>query len=143
MIVRRLSLSDYDKGFMDVVSVFCKDDLRMTFEEFALQYEKVARQSGITFVMEIDGRIVATAKVLYEHKFHHPLMGHIEDVAVLPEFRGLGLGKKVVEHAIQSCWDQGCYKVTLACRDDLESFYSKNGLAKRGISMNAYKTTTQ
>lgn len=139
MTVRPLCLNDYHKGFLDVVSVFCNHDLEMTFEEFAAQYERIASQSGATFVIEMDNSIVATAKALYEHKFHHPVMGHIEDVAVLPEYRELGLGTQIVKHAIESCWAEGCYKVTLACRDTLEAFYYKSGLTKRGISMNAYK----
>lgn len=145
MNVRRLCLGDYHKGFLDVVGVFCaNNDLQkitsMSFENFADMYERIESQSGVTFVIELDDKIVATAKALYEYKFHHPLMGHIEDVAVHPQYRKLGLGQRVVEHAIQSCWDRGCYKVTLACREDLEAFYSRTSLTKRGITMNAYKT---
>lgn len=142
MQVRRLLPSDYYKGFLDVVSVFSKDAIEMTFEQFLDQYDRTLQQNGHTFVIEVDGRIVATAKALYEHKFHHPIMGHIEDVAVLPAYQQNGFGVRVVEHAVQSCWDRGCYKVTLSCREELEPFYGQNGLIKRGISMNAYKSTS-
>lgn len=142
MNIRRLLPTDYYKGFLNVIAVFSQDIIDMDFVQFEEQYERVLQQSGDTFVMEVDGKIVATAKALYEHKFHHPLMGHIEDVAVLPEYRKHGYGVLVVEHAIKSCWERGCYKVALCCREDLEPFYSKNGLVKRGISMNAYKSTT-
>lgn len=142
MQVRRLLPSDYYKGFLNVIATFSQEPIDMTFEQFIDQFDRIMQQNGHTFVIEVDGQIVATAKALYEHKFHHPVMGHIEDVAVLPVYQKNGFGARVVEHAIQSCWDHGCYKVTLSCREDLEPFYATNGLVKRGISMNAYKTSS-
>jgi ribosomal protein S18 acetylase RimI-like enzyme len=65
-------------------------------------------------------------------------MGHIEDVAVLPEFQQNGYGKLIVEHALRYCEERRCYKIVLSCRNELEQFYKQNGFSMRGICMTKY-----
>jgi ribosomal protein S18 acetylase RimI-like enzyme len=98
----------------------------------------LSKQDCKIFVMEVDNKIIATATVLIEHKLHHHYMGHIEDVAVLSEFQKKGYGKLIVEHAMKYCDERQCYKIVLSCRNELESFYKKNGFTTKGISMTKY-----
>ena len=94
------------------------------------------------FVIEDNDIIVGTVTALIEHKLHHTYMGHIEDVAVRPEYRHKKYGKLLVEHAINYCLEKRhCYKVVLSCRQELIPFYSTNGCVPRGVCMTRYADT--
>ena len=54
------------------------------------------------YVYLIDEKIVATTAILYEHKLRYKQpKAYIEDVAVHKQYRGRGLGKKMVEHCVK------------------------------------------
>jgi|AACY02.18.fsa_nt_gi glucosamine-phosphate N-acetyltransferase len=89
---------------------------------------KERQSQGIhTFVGIKDREVIATYSVLLERKIIHNggLVGHLEDFAILPEFRGLGYGKQMIEHIIEFCKEQGCYKVIHNCQEELVPYYEK------------------
>ena len=77
-------------------------------------------------IIEIDGQIVATAALHILQKINRRL-GQIEDVVVSGDRRGLGLGKKIVEHLIEQSKAEGCYKTILNATDENIPFYAKMG----------------
>ena len=74
--------------------------------------------------MCIRDRIVATAALHILQKINRKL-GQIEDVVVSGDRRGLGLGKKIVEHLIEQSKAEGCYKTILNATDENVPFYAK------------------
>lgn len=52
-----------------------------------------------------DGRIVGVVAVIYHYR--RPQLGLIETLAVLPEFRRLGIGKKLVQYAMSKLFQNG------------------------------------
>jgi glucosamine-phosphate N-acetyltransferase len=80
-----------------------------------------------------NGKVVGTASLLVERKFLHKggRAGHIEDVAVHPNYQRRGIGKALVMHLVEEARKRGCYKVILDCKDELAVFYEKCGF-KRG-----------
>lgn len=98
--------------------------------------ERIAR-GVMTFVALIDDKVVGTASLFVEPKFIHDggLVGHIEDVAVLPEFQGMGVGQNLVEHCVEQARLAGCYKVILDCKHDLIPFYEQSGFKVSGYQM--------
>ena len=74
-------------------------------------------------------RVVGTATLLIEQKFirHGGFCGHIEDVAVHPEYQGQGIGKSLVQRLIDVAKKRGCYKMILDCSEELVPFYKKVG----------------
>lgn len=90
-----------------------------------------------TFVYVNDGHIVGTASLILEPKFLHggSRVGHIEDVAVLPEHQHKGIGTALVEHCVQIARETGCYKVVLACAMKNLLFYVKQGFIQHEIAM--------
>ena len=61
--------------------------------------------------------------------------GLIENVVTHPDFRQRGIGTAVLEHALQTAWKCGCYKVMLLTGSKTEStlrFYEKAGF-ERGV----------
>jgi len=51
------------------------------------------------------GRIVGVVAVIYHYR--RPQLGLIETLAVLPEFRRLGIGKKLVQYAMSKLFQNG------------------------------------
>lgn len=61
----------------------------------------------------------------------------VEDVAVLPEFQGRGIGRAMMEHALGECRRAGCYKMTLSSnltRTGAHRFYDALGFERHGYS---------
>jgi GNAT superfamily N-acetyltransferase len=63
--------------------------------------------------------------------------GIVEDVVVRKDVRGQGIGKKMMEFAMQKCRTKGCYKLTLSSnlkRIDAHKFYESLGYQRHGYS---------
>ena len=73
-----------------------------------------------------------------------PLLAHagapeaiVEDVAVHPEAQGQGIGRSMMEHAMQLAREAGCYKLALSSnqrREHAHAFYERLGFARHGVS---------
>lgn len=46
------------------------------------------------------------------------LMGYLEDVIVLEEYRGQGLGRKILDHVIKVAEEERCANITLTTRTE-------------------------
>jgi GNAT superfamily N-acetyltransferase len=61
--------------------------------------------------------------------------GVIENVVVHEDYRQRGIGKKLLKHALQTAWDNNCYKVMLLTGSKQEKvfrFYERAGFV-RGV----------
>ena len=87
--------------------------------------------------MEDNKQIIATITVLIEPKFIRGLnsVAHIEDFVVAKSHRKLGLGKKLLDHAISYAHEHNCYKVILNCSKDMLEFYQKKGFTAENYEM--------
>ncbi|RYF66212.1 MAG: GNAT family N-acetyltransferase [Cytophagaceae bacterium] len=88
---------------------------------------------------EIDHEAVGTFALLVMENMAH--MGTpsavVEDVGVLPGLKGKGIGKKMMEYALQYAREKGCYKMTLSSnlrREQAHQFYESLGFKKHGFS---------
>lgn len=81
------------------------------------------------FVAVHEERVMGTASLYVEEKFIHNggKVGHVEDVVVSPNYRGMGLGSQLVQRCLQEARGAGCYKVILSCQSDRVSFYERLG----------------
>lgn len=93
-----------------------------------------AAARGDTFFRLESPRVVGTASLLLERKLLRggARVGHVEDVAVLPEFQGRGVGASLLRHVLGACAAAGCYKVVLDCPPAKEGFYEKFGIFRTG-----------
>lgn len=66
--------------------------------------DDVARNASGIFVAEIDGRIVGCVTTWLDRDGG---IGHIPNIAVDASHRGQGLGRRLLEHALQSFREQG------------------------------------
>ena len=63
--------------------------------------------------------------------------GIVEAVAVDPEFQQQGVGKQMMQFAMDRCQEFGCYKLTLSAnvaRDRAHGFYESLGFQQHGYS---------
>jgi ribosomal protein S18 acetylase RimI-like enzyme len=63
--------------------------------------------------------------------------GVVEDVAVHPDYQGQGVGRAMMQHALEQCRQADCYKLTLSSqlkREGAHLFYDSLGFARHGYS---------
>lgn len=63
--------------------------------------------------------------------------GIVEDVIVRRDVRGQGIGKTMMEFAVQKCRERGCYKISLSSnlqRVGAHRFYESLGYRRHGYS---------
>jgi len=142
--VRKLAEGDYGKGYTELLSKLTTVG-DVSEEDFRAQLHFLETERGGDYcilVVEDEGksRIMGTGTLLVEHKFIHACgsVGHIEDIVVLPEARGQGLGHRVVAALIKEAGERGCYKVILDCAEKNVGFYEKVGMERKEVQMVKY-----
>lgn len=129
--IRLLQASDFPKGFPAILSQLTKIG-NITEKRFLKQFEKTSKSLEThTAVIEdtVEGKIIASATVLIEYKFTHGCsqVGHVEDVVVDSTYRGLRLGKRIIDILKDICVAHDCYKIILDCSAKNTYFYNKLG----------------
>jgi dTDP-4-amino-4,6-dideoxygalactose transaminase/predicted GNAT family N-acyltransferase len=86
------------------------------------------------YVIKMDNKIVATARLIIQNKLYDPI-GYIEDLVVHPEWRLRGFGRDLVQELTKIALAAKCYKIVLSAKDELEEFYKSCGYTRSGVSM--------
>ena len=91
------------------------------------------------YVAEKEQVIVGTFALLIMDNLAHKgtPSGIVEDVAVQHELQGEGIGKLMMEFAMQRCREAGCYKLVLSSnqkREAAHAFYESLGFRRHGFS---------
>ena len=138
MEIRELIKEDYHCGFLQLLEQLTTvDAANITFQDFCQQSDNVTSK---VFVIKIDNRIMGTAAVFIEHKFIHHLssVAHIEDVVVDQNYRGVGLGKLLMNRCVEYAKTQNVYKIILDCDEKNVAFYEKCGFSCKNVQMSVY-----
>ncbi len=127
MIIREMKPEDYDQiySMWQITSkrALSEADSRQGIEKY------LARNPGMSMVAEIDGKIVGT--VLAGHDGRR---GFIHHMAVVPQFRRHGIGKKLAKAATDKIFEDGIDKIHIFCYQNNEtgqSFWRDFGFEKR------------
>ena len=91
------------------------------------------------YVAVYDGQIVGSFELLIMDNLGHlgAPSAVIEDVVVDPNFQGRGVGKMMMQKALQICKRKGCYKAALSSnlkRERAHAFYESLGFERHGYS---------
>jgi GNAT superfamily N-acetyltransferase len=91
------------------------------------------------FVAEVDGQIVGTYELLIMDNLakRGRKSAVVEDVAVSPQHQGHGIGRAMIQHAMDLAKDAGCYKLVLSSnlkRPNAHAFYEAIGFERHGYS---------
>ena len=90
--------------------------------------------NSITIVMS-DEKIIIGVATLHIIKKLTRILGLIEDVAVNEDYRGLGIGKKLVKELIKIGNEKNCDKIVLSSSEKNSKFYEKIGFQKNELQM--------
>lgn len=91
------------------------------------------------YVATIDGTIVGTFALLIMDNLAHlgAPSGVVEDVVVSAKRQGQGVGKQLMQFAMERCRARGCYKMALSShikREAAHRFYDSLGFERHGYS---------
>ena len=93
----------------------------------------------IIYVTVAEGKVIGTFSLLIMDNLAHlgAPSGIVEDVVVHSSWRGQGIGKQMMQFAMQQCQKAGCYKMALSSnlrRDRAHKFYDQLGFQRHGYS---------
>lgn len=117
----------------------------ITTELFLNNINKIF-QMGLIIVTCIDFpnsdkfKIIGSGTILIEPKIIHGCMnvGHIEDIIVTNEMRGLGISQNILNSLKDFAKANNCYKIILNCKNEIKNVYIKNGFNEYAIQMCLY-----
>lgn len=102
--------------------------------------QKFARYPDYSlYVTEHEGRIVGSFALLIMDNIGHlgAPSAIVEDVVVDPARHGMGIGRQMMQFAMQKACDKDCYKLMLssnARRERAHAFYESLGFKRHGFS---------
>ena len=82
-----------------------------------------------------DQKLVGFGSLHLSRKVRGGVIGFIEDIAILENYRGKGIGKLLLKKLITKAKEESCYKLVLECKAENSEFYQKIGFKKSGFSM--------
>lgn len=89
-----------------------------------------------TFIYVEEGKPVGTITLYFHTKLQFRyLYAIIDDLAVLPEYRGKGIARELIRYALTISHIRGAYKVILDCDPELTKFYEQFGFYLNGSTM--------
>jgi glucosamine-phosphate N-acetyltransferase len=88
-----------------------------------------------SIVALLKSEVVGYGAIVIEEKIRGGKMGHIEDIVSHPDYRGLGIGKRIVSSLSDFAKKEGCYKIALQCKAGNIVFYEKCGCEISGVAM--------
>lgn len=115
-------------------------DHPLTATEAAITLAGMARYPFFrTYLAEHEGRAVGTYTIIIMENLGHRgrPSALVENVAVRTDTQGLGIGRRMMEHARALCRERGCYKMALSSnlvREEAHAFYEHLGFEKHGFS---------
>jgi len=111
-----------------------------TLEEARAHLGRIRLSHGFRLLVAlVDGEIAGTYSLYVIGKLGKRGMpaGVVEDVAVAPARQGQGIGRAMMEHALEECRKAGCYKLALSSnvkRAGAHRFYESLGFERHGYS---------
>ncbi len=91
------------------------------------------------YIAENESEVIGTFALLIMDNLAHQgtPSSVVEDVAVQTDLQGKGIGKMMMEFAMQKCQEAGCYKLVLSSnlrRKEAHTFYESLDFEKHGFS---------
>lgn len=128
MKIRELKITDYSQ----VIQIWKKSFSNKFDQEINTKY--LSDTNSITLV-SVDNNIITGVASLHIINKLTRTLGLIEDVAVNENYRGKGIGKKLVQKLIGLASDNKCDKIVLNSSEKNSTFYKKIGFEKNDIQM--------
>lgn len=143
LIIREIEYQDYHNGYLNLMFEFTNYNYEINEEQFK-NYLYNAKINNINKILIIysntEKKIIGSGTIFKIDKLHNNSIGQIEDVIISNKYRGLGLGKFIIEKLIKIGLDEfKCYKIILNCLNKNIDFYKKIGFTIQGAEMKYIK----
>jgi len=131
-LLRNIIYSDYNKEYLTLLKQLTYvTPEKITVNEFNSFIDSLNNKHILLVIEDIDiNKIIGTITMIIEQKIIHNMgkVCHIEDVVVDEKYRGCGIGKILLDTAIDYALSEKCYKTILDCSEKNVEFYTKSGM---------------
>ena len=127
-----------------VLALYAQSDIdnwdTMGVEEATRLFDKFASYPNYSlYVAVLENKVVGTFELLIMDNLTHRGQPSeiVEDVVVDAEMQSQGIGRQMMEYAIEVCRKNGCYKMALSSslkRERAHQFYENLGFKTHGYS---------
>jgi GNAT superfamily N-acetyltransferase len=135
LMFRRALEADLEP-LLDLLRDLHAEDAPVTREQLKSVWKNILQNDGIRhYLAESEGILVAACHLVIVPNLTRRAApyGLIENVVTRKEYRRLGIGTQLLQHALGEAWALGCYKVMLMTgREEAHPFYEKAGF-KQGL----------
>jgi GNAT superfamily N-acetyltransferase len=136
LVIRRATESDISSlvELMVYGSLVAGKEAPSDLAPYLAAFRELELGPGGVLVAELDGQVVGVSQlIVFRHlQSRGGLCAEIESVHVHPDHRGRGIGRVLMQAAIDQARDLGCYRVQLTsndAREDAHRFYKALGFA--------------
>lgn len=140
-MLNNLNIRKANEGDFPMLQVLYKElgDEKLNKDDLSRMFEKINSYPDCTiYIAEEDGKAIGTFLLLIlDTMAHGNPSALIEDVAVSKDCQGKGIGKAMMQFAMEKCKEKNCYKVALSSmfkREAAHKFYESLGFEKMGFS---------
>lgn len=136
MVIREVNRSDLPAitQLLQELSVFKPEEPQD--EENWLSF--TSQTNLVAIVAVIDEVVVGYGALLIEMKIRGGRAGHIEDIVSHPDFRGIGIGRAIIDFLAGRALELGCYKLVLQCSEENRGFYERGGYRQMHVAMQRF-----
>lgn len=102
-------------------------------ENFNLFLNEMDKNKHIIVVYEENNNLIGTGTLLIETKLTYNIcyLGHIENILIHNDYRNKGYGKQIIKYLIDKAKNKKCYRIDLACENNLENYYENLGFNRK------------
>lgn len=140
LVTREIEATEADyNGYFKLMYEFTnyKHEIGMDiFSESIKNMENSGSKKILVIFSQLENKIVGSGTIFKLEKLHNNPIGQIEDVIITDSYRGLGIGKIIVDKLANiGLKELKCYKIILNCLDKNIEFYKKCNFSVAGVEM--------
>ena len=134
--VRKLEKKDITPEYFQLLQQLSIISIQDYCDEKNEQFFNTLNSNHQIYIIEdlANHKIIGSGTIWMEPKLirNYGKVAHLEDIVIDKKYRGMGLGKKLLEHLLEIAKNEGCYKCVLSCEPGLLTFYQNLGFIKYG-----------
>lgn len=132
-ITREIQTNDYNLGYLLLLKQLSNYDYETDLTKFQRYLDDMKDKCKILVLCEVDiesqsEKIIGAGTIFKLNKLHNHPVGQIEDVVIDHQYRGLGLGKRLIKELVEvGQKEYQCYKIILNSLEKNIGFYLSCG----------------
>ncbi|HET7345158.1 MAG TPA: GNAT family N-acetyltransferase, partial [Nitrososphaeraceae archaeon] len=142
IVIRKLQIEEMAQ-YLDILRNLAVVKTDLETARFVYEKEIAANPLHHIFIALADRKnhnkkVIASCTLLVEPKMigNADRVGHIEDVVVLKEYQGMGIGLRIVDFVTRFGFEEmNCAKIELDCAESTMPFYQRLGYVYNDILM--------